>query len=495
MDSLSASKLDRAAVCPASFALPCVFEPPSVDATKGTEFHASMADPLRDGAPAWHKALFEELTDGADRVYTERCYAWSPALAKGRDLGTHDRDYSGLAPDEIGGTADLVVVRGKSATVYDYKTGFLGASIDTAQLAHNALAVAAAYGLDEVTVALVIVDLDAETYYVKSKALDCFALDAETERVDKIVHGVDVARDALNAGRTLDVTESEDGCRYCPCRQSCPAKTQAISLVLRTEHVALPTAEELLANATPERAAQAWVLAKALEELAGNVRRLVADRAQAERLPLSDGSYLTAVPVEREGIADVDAALSALRPLLGDAVDGAVVTTRKLSKGAVEALAAQQAGKGGGAKAKRTAVEVLRSSGALKTSVHYEVKRKEGLPWPFKTAFMIAKQRAKRSTESAASKRTKLPSKSTCSTAAGRALGSVRFTSRSRIRQRRMRSKSSAHSASLALDSMTLSGSARRKLVAPPKPSPTATGIRGNRGTFSAAPGKPSRRR
>lgn len=388
MDRLSASKLDRAAVCPASFALPCVFEPASVDATKGTEFHATMRaialwqtthTATKPDAPAWMWELFDSLTEPPDTVYSERCYAWSPVLAKGRDLGTHDRDYTGIAPDEIGGTADLVVIRGKSATVYDYKTGFLGASIDTAQLAHNALAVATAYGLDEVTVALVIVDLDAETHYIKSKVLDCFALDAEGERVNRIVERVEAAQDAFHADRPLDVTESEDGCRYCPCRQSCPAKAQAISLVLRTEHVALPTAEELLANASPERAAQAWVLAKALEELAGNVRRLVADRAQTERLPLPDGSCLTSVPVEREGIADVDAALSALRPMLGDAVDGAVVTTRKLTKGAVETLAAQQAGKGGGAKAKRAAVDVLRSSGALKTSVHYEVKRKEGL--------------------------------------------------------------------------------------------------------------------
>ena len=338
MDTLSASKLDRASTCPASFALPCVFEPPSRDATAGTEFHGSMDDATRGGAPAWHRALYDDLTDGADAVYRERCYAYDPTTGVGRDLGTHGRDYSDLRPGEIGGTADLVVIRGRSATVYDYKTGFLGASIDTAQLAHNALAAASAYGLETVEVALVIVDLEAESYYVKRKLLDVFSLAAEAQRLGNVVGRVDRARARFAAGDTLDVTESDDGCRYCPCRQSCPAKAQAISLVLRTERVALPAAEELLANATPERAAQAWVLAKALEELAGNVRRIVSERAQSEKLPLPGGSYLTAVAVEREGIADVDAALAALRPMLGDAVDAAVVTTRKLSKGAVEAL-------------------------------------------------------------------------------------------------------------------------------------------------------------
>ena len=146
MDSLSASKLDRAATCPASFALPCVYEPSSRDATAGTEFHESLEHATRDGAPAWHRALYEELTTDADAVYRERCYAWGPRTGLGRDLGTHSRDYSGLRPGEVGGTADLVVIRGRSATVYDYKTGFLGASVDTAQLAHNALAVASAYG-------------------------------------------------------------------------------------------------------------------------------------------------------------------------------------------------------------------------------------------------------------------------------------------------------------------------------------------------------------
>ena len=149
-------------------------------------------------------------------------------------------------------------------------------------------------------------------------------------------------------------------------------------MVLRTESIVLPTAEELLASATPERAALAYLAAKSLEELAASVRRIVSERARFERLPFADGSYLTAVAVEREGIGDVDAAVTALRPMLGDAVEAAVEVKRTLSKGAVEALAAQQAGKGGGAKAKRAAVEVLRSSGALKTTVHYEVKRKEG---------------------------------------------------------------------------------------------------------------------
>ena len=382
MDSLSASKLDRAEVCPASFALPCVFEPSSDDATKGTEFHESMKR-VRTGdelpnTPDWHRDLFAELTAGATVWLRERCFAFDPTTGVGRDLGTHERDYSGLREGEIGGTIDLLVVHGTTATVYDYKTGFLGADIDTAQLAHNAVAVASALALDEVEVALVLVDLDGESYRVVRKTLDVFALADQAQRVALIDTKVKAARIRADHGAPLDVTESDDGCRYCPCKQSCPAKTQAISLVLRAEHVALPTAEELLANASPERAATAWVLAKALEELAGNVRRIVADRAQIEKLPLPDGSYLTAVAVEREGIADVDAALTALRPMLGDAIEGAVVVTRKLSKGAVEAVAAASVGKGGGAKAKRAAVEVLRNAGALKTSVHFEVKRKAG---------------------------------------------------------------------------------------------------------------------
>lgn len=382
-DTQSASKLDRLETCPASGVLPCVFEPSSDDATKGTEFHESMkcvrtGDEV-PGTPDWHRDMFAELTEGGTAWLRERCFAYDPRTGTGRDLGTHDRDYSGLRDGEIGGTIDLLVLRGTTATVYDYKTGFLGADIDTAQLAHNALAVAGALKLDEVEVALVIVDLDAETYYVKRKTLDVFALAEQSQRVARIVRRVADARDRFEAGAPLDVTESDDGCRYCPCRQSCPAKTQAISLVLRAEHVTLPTAEELLANATPERAATAWVLAKALEELASNVRRIVAERAQFEKLPLPDGSYLTAVAVEREGIADADVAVAALRPMLGDAIDGAVVVTRKLSKGAVEKVAGDAAGKGGKAKAQRAAVEVLRNAGALKTSVHFEVKRKAGL--------------------------------------------------------------------------------------------------------------------
>ena len=385
-DTLSASKIDRAEVCPASFALPAVFGPSNAEATAGTEFHDDMRDIARAGAagqavaaPTWRLALFDELSDGADRIFAERCFAFDPVTGRGRDMGTHDRDYSGLRPGEIGGTIDHLAIRGRKGTVTDYKTGYLGADIDTAQLAHNAVAVADAFDLDEVEVCLAIVDLDDESYFVKRKLLDSFALAGQADRIVLADARVKAARAKAAQGLLLDVTETPDGCRYCPAKQSCPAKTQAISLVLRTEHVALPTAEELLAGASPEAVARAWLLSKALEDLAGNVRRLAVERARFSRLPLSDGSYLEAVAVEKESIGDIDKAIAALSPMLGDAVAGLVETKRTLAKGAIETLAGSTAARGGKDKAKRAAVEVLRSAGALKTSVHYEIKRKAGL--------------------------------------------------------------------------------------------------------------------
>lgn len=381
MDSLSGSKLPRAEKCPASFALPAIYEPSSKAAETGNEVHRQLEDIAngrREGKPEWLLEMFDDLTRGGAKVYAERCLAWSPVTGIGRDLGTHGRDYSGLREGEIGCTLDLLVLNEDlSGVVWDYKTGFLGAPVDSVQLSHQALAAAGAFGLEVVHAGIVKIDVEAKAHIEKTRTLGEMALDAEANRICDIVAKVEKMRRLPMA--QLNVNPSEDACRYCPCWQSCPAQTAAIVQVAQLAGLTLPAPADV--TATPEKTAAAVQLVKLLEPWMAEVKRIGLERAKSERLPLADGGFLQAVAVEKESVGDIDKALAVLVPTYGDEAAALVETKRTLSKGAIDKLVrakAPRAKKGepgtGKDAAADAAMEKLRAAGALKSSTHYELR-------------------------------------------------------------------------------------------------------------------------
>lgn len=402
MDSLSGSKLPRAEKCPASFALPAIYEPSSKAAETGNEVHKQLEDIAngqREGKPQWLLEMFGELTKGGARVYAERCLAWNPTTGLGRDLGTHGRDYSGLRPGEIGCTLDLLVLNDNDAsgTIWDYKTGFLGAPVDSVQLSHQALAAAGAFGLEVVYAGIVKIDVEEKSHHEKTRTLGEMALDVEAHRIRGIVAGVEKVRRLPIA--QLNVSPSEDACRYCPCWQSCPAQTAAIVQVAQLAGLTLPDVAEI--TKTPAAAAKAIQIAKLLEPWIVEVKRAGMDWAKRERLPLENGSFIQAVFVEKESVAeaDIDKALAtayaALKPAYTEGqtdeeyatacaavlaeLEALVETKRSVSKTALVDLAKSKAprakkGQPGKTEAGKAFAERLRLAGVLKSGGHYELK-------------------------------------------------------------------------------------------------------------------------
>ena len=381
MDTLTGSKLPRAEICAASFALPAVLGGTSRYAEAGNVVHAQLeglAHGRTDGVPAWLVALYLDITEGAHAVYAERCLAWDPVTGEGRDLGTHDRDYSGLRKGEIPCTVDLLVLRGvDDSIVYDYKSGYLGARVDTPQLTHQALAAVGAFGLDGIHASIVHLDVEAETAKTKGRYLDAFDLESEADRVRGIVRRVAKAR-ALPLAQ-LDVRESDHGCRYCPCWASCPAKTKAIATLAAHAGLARPGVEIVV---TPETAGLVWAGIEAMESVLATAKAKVKELARMGPVALPDGSELWAVETSREAIADVDAIERLVLERYGAEAAASVVTVQKsTTKGAIEAVAKKHAAPKQGAKEARSLLDAARVAGAIKSSSYlsYTPKEKVGL--------------------------------------------------------------------------------------------------------------------
>ena len=380
---LTASRLDRAEACPASAALPAVYTQGSAYATEGTAAHellerVALGD--RADVPAWLCDLYDTLTEGATAVYAERCYAWSPETGVGRDLGTSGRDYSGLARGEIGGTADLVIVRPREVIVWDYKSGFLGASLDSAQLSLLALAVAGALGVDEIAVGIVQLDIATKLASPRAKILDALDLAAEAGRARRIVERVTRARALVDAGRTPDVRITEDGCRYCPAKMACPGRVGAIATLASVAGLAEPTVR---IPVTVESAGAVWLAIDAMRAVLRAAEEEVQSLARVAPVPLPDGRELWAVETPRETVGDVEAIERLIAERYGaDAVAEVVKLEKTASKGAIEALAKSKAPKGKGAGDARALIAAARAAGALKQTTHlaYAAKdRKAGL--------------------------------------------------------------------------------------------------------------------
>lgn len=375
---LTASGLARAEKCAASAALPAVESPDGVYAVAGNDTHGTLegvARGDREGKPAWLVNLYDELTAGAIAVYAERCYAWDPATLTGRDLGTHQRDYSGLRPGEIGGTADLVVAFASGVTVYDYKSGYFGAPVDSPQMSLLALAVSGAMGLDSITAGIVKIAVDSMESFTKTARLDAFDLAMEAERVARILWGVEQARAIVAAGRMPDVRITEDGCRYCPAKMACPGRSGAIAATMAYAGLSAPGVRILV---TPENAGQVWVGIAAMRAVLKAAEDEVEAMARAAPVPLPDGRELWAVETPRETVGDVEAVERLIAEKYGPEAVAEVVEVKKTaSKGALETLAKSKAPKGKGAGSARALLAEVRAAGALKQTTHLAYTAKE----------------------------------------------------------------------------------------------------------------------
>jgi hypothetical protein len=116
---LTASQLDRAIACPASFALPTISFPASTESDRGTEIHRFLETAITSGRESalaevpgdapWRTTCegvyLDQLTAGAERVECEVKFAYSPLSDTARRLADeYARDYTAVGEEEIAGT-------------------------------------------------------------------------------------------------------------------------------------------------------------------------------------------------------------------------------------------------------------------------------------------------------------------------------------------------------------------------------------------------------
>ena len=299
-------------------------------------------------------------------VYCELPLAYCTKTDTARELYSKSaRDYSDLKPGEIPMTIDLFVQTGEATgLVVDYKTGLqstlvaVGAS---SQLNVCALAVARAFGLDEVRIAYAIVADDGHAR-IEEHVLDSFDLAAIAENVRGIMSRL-TANPQPHPGEHCKA-------KWCPAKRVCPATIG-------------------LAKATPEFAPMVMVIDDAetcakvhaqialAEEFLVGVKAAVKDYVTENgAVQLDDGSTLELVQKSRETL-DIDGndkAVAALKKALGDAFQRAVHVKVSTSKEAIKAATAQLAKGKERVALERAIVEELQTLNAVKLSTFETVE-------------------------------------------------------------------------------------------------------------------------
>ena len=364
---ISASGLDVARRCPASFVLPAVDTGSSDAATAGTDRHRFLDEFARHwsqygdihAARAEALALAEERTprapwlgtlrainleeqlqmeDGlAVTVRTGQGYAYHPETQAVEPLGgIENRAYKHGEP-WISGTYDwLMLDRSEVPTLVDFKGSMRTTPAkDNLQIAFYAACVAKAHGWRRMHVELRYINEDGSVFHDRA-TLDEWDLDYTLDRVSRIAADVAAARAVYEAGGTPPMSVGTH-CSWCPSLRVCPAQITALREVLDDgAREALDTI-----GLTPELAGQAWVRIEGVIALAERIKASLRERAVTEGgLPLPHGDKLFPVAISRS-LIDPEVALPILRALVGDRADALVLVDRKIENAAIDRIATE----------------------------------------------------------------------------------------------------------------------------------------------------------
>lgn len=339
---LTASQLDRAMACPASFALPAVSLPPSPESDRGTEIHrfletaithgreAALAE-VSDDAP-WRATCesvdLDPLTAEAERVECEVRFAYRPLADTARQLGgAYALGYPAVDDEEIAGTVDLLLTKPDGGVVViDYKTGRRTVHVaESGQMHLLGLAVARARGLSLVTVSVVHVTEDGALAF-DEMLLGPDELDRIARAVRTAFARVRDAHAAVSGGRTPDVRVG-DHCSFCPAFRSCPAN------VGLAKHLLSASADDFgIDEMSPSQVGSLWAWAararRVLDEIESGLKAYI----DHDPVPHPDGvNEIARVEIARESIegrAAVPVLEAYLGPAAGEVIEPSVSKTR-----------------------------------------------------------------------------------------------------------------------------------------------------------------------
>lgn len=315
--TITASALNRLAVCPASGALPEV-RVESAAMSRGSAAHDYL-DNLADVEPEAALAVIAvEHRDycasidldkvlpivRAPGVRTETAYAYNVATGEVRYIGRRiGRAYGPLAATEIAGSMDVEILEPGVVHIRDWKVGF---GIDllapppekNRQLRTYALMAARHHGVDRATIGRVRIDENGSVWPDRPVDLDAFDLDDIADEVGRIHAAMQRAKVTIAEGRTPAVSESGH-CAYCPAFNHCPAKK---SLALQLGSAPQEIEDFVAASLTPDNTARAYERIKLAKLVVERAEKAVQEYAARTPIPLDNGMVLGPVETTRESI-------------------------------------------------------------------------------------------------------------------------------------------------------------------------------------------------
>lgn len=367
------STWDRTAACPASAALPQVFNGHASDPRdKGTALHKfvdRIAEMRRETPPRSLVKAREIALEEVDEQWRPACEQLDvEALGHRTTLSTEvavaydwvadtariltpiaPRQYE-VDPDrEVAQTLDVCGVGDRTVTVGDYKGPYawLPDPSRSLQLGGGALALARVFKARTAHVEFIRLRTDG-TIAPWRATLDTFALEGVRERIQAMMRDVAELRGAVADGATPNVTEGP-WCGYCPARTHCPAKTALVRSVLAGD---ARTRLSLREPITPDNVGDVYRLLRKVKEGVSLVEKAVRayeadgapstpDRVSESAIPVGvdeDGSLRYFGRFEREGNEKIDGdiALDVLQRIYGDTAIGAFEVST--SKDAIEKL-------------------------------------------------------------------------------------------------------------------------------------------------------------
>lgn len=331
---LTASSLQRYAICSASAVLPQV-QSVSEAATRGTWLHrfaeevpklgreealANVPDEYRAAAECIEVAA---LPLDAMRYAQEVTFAYDVVTGVAREVGrglTREQAYANLAPAEIGGTADVVGISedGLTVIIFDFKFGHspIAKAAANWQIRFLVMAAARAYGAIQGRGALIHVKTNGLPFY-DAAAFDAFEVALIAHETAGLYERAARAEQAHRAGEVPPCTTGEH-CRYCPSLAYCPAQTSLVRTV-----VGELEAGDLDRPLTVATAAEAWQRVKAIEAWAKRAKAVLVTYAAGNPIPLPGGLVLGSVTEAANERVDGATARAVLLDLEGGA-EGAI---------------------------------------------------------------------------------------------------------------------------------------------------------------------------
>lgn len=313
MSRLTGSQLQRVIACPASAALPGSFGEVGYSARRGSAVHKYIYTARKRGREV---ALFEcpvELRDFCAAIdldalkhyltqfaIGEAAYRYNAldneTVYLGEDI---ERNYPRPTVGDFFYSCDFFDEQDDEVVALDVKTGRhpVPPPSENWQMRLGGVGGSRLACIDRARLVVAYLSDEAEWRFVEYDA-NCIDLDAWAEELRVSVDRVEAARAAVLAGRTPDVSPTDEGCRYCPCVKSCPSTTGLVRQLPGT----IETLSQSMREMSVEQLGAGWPVYQRMKQLVEAIGEEYAAILRQEPLPLPNGKRLVMAEQTREYI-------------------------------------------------------------------------------------------------------------------------------------------------------------------------------------------------